>query len=65
MEPPISPLMQNQEKKVGVMDPNFALKRLDFPRFWAGSQNLQKSSRFRAKLGSMTPTFFLDFASVD
>ena len=30
MEPPISPLMQNQEKKVGVMDPNFAQKWLFF-----------------------------------
>ena len=56
MEPPISPLMQNQDD---------ALKRLDFRRFWDPVQNLGKSSRFRAKLGSMTPTFFLDFASGD
>ena len=58
MEPPISPLMQNQEKKVGVMDSFFLQKRLDFPRFWAGSQNMRKSSRFRAKQGPITPTFF-------
>ena len=58
MEPPNSSLMQNQEKKVGVTDLNFALKWLDFARFWVGSQNLRKSSRFRAKLGSVTPTFY-------
>ena len=58
MEPPNSSLMQNQEKKVGVTDLNSALKWLDFPIFWVRSQNLRKSSRFRAKLGSVTPTFY-------
>ena len=37
MEPPIHPLIQNQEKKVGVTDPNFAQKWLFFP------ENPQKS----------------------
>ena len=58
MEPPISPLMQNPEKKVGVMGPSFALKRLDFLIFWDPAQNLGKSSRFCRKNESMTPTFF-------
>ena len=41
------------------MDSNFALKRLDFLRFWDPAQNLGKSSRFCRKYESMTPTFFL------
>ena len=61
MEPPISPLMQNQEKKVGVMDPNFALRRLDFLRFWDPAQNLGRSSRFCGKHESMAPIFFSKF----